>query len=95
MLKCKTCKFYHICKGRLNETVSECVRYKSVKQTNFQRITVSEEKLAEYLAKNGTLRPCGYDMACNETCPHYKKCLNDNVPNDYEIFLAWLKQESE
>ena len=64
-------------------------------QTNFDRITQSEEALAEYLAKNGTLRPCGYDMACDEKCQHYKKCLSDNVPSDYEIFLAWLKQESD
>ena len=27
---CETCKFYHICKGRLFKSVSECTRYKSV-----------------------------------------------------------------
>ena len=48
-----------------------------------------------YLAKNGTLRLCGYDMACDDKCPHYKNCLNDKVQSDYEIFLAWLKRESE
>lgn len=63
--------------------------------TNFERITQNEKTLAEYLAKNGTFRPCGYDMACDDKCPHYKNCLNDKVPSDYEIFLAWLKQESD
>lgn len=31
---CPKCKFYNICKGRLNETVENCVRFKSVEQTN-------------------------------------------------------------
>lgn len=26
---CETCKFYHICKGRLYKIVNECTRYKS------------------------------------------------------------------
>ena len=33
-MKCPKCKFYNICKGRLNETVENCVRFKSVEQTN-------------------------------------------------------------
>lgn len=34
MTKCPKCKFYNICKGRLNETVENCVRFKSTEQTN-------------------------------------------------------------
>ena len=34
MTKCPKCKFYSICGGRLNETVENCVRFKSVEQTN-------------------------------------------------------------
>ena len=30
MSRCESCRFYHICKGRLYKTVSECARYKSV-----------------------------------------------------------------
>lgn len=33
-MKCPKCKFYSICGGRLNETVENCVRFKSVEQTN-------------------------------------------------------------
>ena len=33
-MKCPKCKFYNICKGRLNETVENCVRFKSAEQTN-------------------------------------------------------------
>ena len=50
MLKCKTCKFYHICQGRLNETVSECARYKSAEQTNEEWFCqLSTEKKAEVI----------------------------------------------
>ena len=34
MTKCPKCKLYNICKGRINETVENCVRFKSVEQTN-------------------------------------------------------------
>ena len=34
MTVCPKCKFYNICKGRINETVENCVRFKSVEQTN-------------------------------------------------------------
>ena len=33
-MKCPKCKFYSICGGRLNETVENCVRFKSAEQTN-------------------------------------------------------------
>ena len=52
MLKCKTCKFYHICQGRLNETVSECARYKSVEHTNEEWFCqLSTEEKAEIIAQ--------------------------------------------
>ena len=34
MTVCPKCKFYRICGGRLNETVENCARFKSVEQTN-------------------------------------------------------------
>ena len=47
MTKCPKCKFYSICGGRLNETVENCVRFKSVEQTNeewFDTLSTTEEK---------------------------------------------------
>ena len=47
MTKCPKCKFYSICCGRLNETVENCVRFKSVEQTNeewFDTLSTTEEK---------------------------------------------------
>ena len=47
MTKCPKCKFYNICKGRLNETVENCVRFKSAEQTNEERLrSATFEELA-------------------------------------------------
>ena len=47
MTKCPKCKFYNICKGRLNETVENCVRFKSTEQTNEERLrSATFEELA-------------------------------------------------
>ena len=62
-------------------------------RTNFQRITESEEALAEYLAKNYDY--CTY--ADCDNCPVNNEdgfCENEGK-TDYEIWLWWLKQESE
>ena len=52
MTKCPKCKFYSICGGRLNETVENCVRFKSVEQTNEEWLrTLNTEQLAEFISK--------------------------------------------
>lgn len=51
-MKCPKCKFYNICKDRLNEAVDECVRFKSIEQTNEEWFdTLSTEEKAEVLAQ--------------------------------------------
>ena len=50
MTVCSKCKFYNICKGRLNETVENCARFKSAEQTNEERLKQCDtEQLAEKL----------------------------------------------
>ena len=50
-MKFPRCKFYNICKGRLNETVENCVRFKSVEQTNEEYLrSLNTEQLAEWIA---------------------------------------------
>ena len=52
MTKCPKCKFYSICGGRLNETVANCVRFKSTEYTNeewFDGLS-TEEKAKEFVA---------------------------------------------
>ena len=63
------------------------------KQTNFERITESPEKLAEWLAKHYDY--CTY--ADCDNCPVNNEdgsCGNEGK-TDYEIWLWWLKQEAE
>lgn len=53
MTVCPKCKFYNICKGRLNETVENCVRFKSAEQTNEEWFCqLSTEEKAECVTKN-------------------------------------------
>ena len=48
-MKCPKCKFYSICCGRLNETVENCARFKSVELTNEEWIkSANTEQLAEF-----------------------------------------------
>ena len=55
MTKCPKCKFYNICKGRINETVENCVRYKSTEQTNEEWFCqLSTEEKAEWLENKMT-----------------------------------------
>ena len=65
------------------------------KKTNFDCITESPEKLAKFLDKH-KIRPCGNEVICGEECPCFEKCANganSNIPTDYEVWVAWLKQE--
>lgn len=58
------------------------------KRTNFEAITESPEKLAEFLDK--IIRHCSdYDKDCTE-CP-----MKENRNCDYETTLEWLMQESD
>lgn len=50
MTVCLKCKFYNICKGRINETVENCVRFKSTEQTNEEWLrSCTTEQLADKL----------------------------------------------
>ena len=50
MTKCPKCKFYNICKGRINETVENCVRFKSTEQTNEEWLrSCTTEQLVSFL----------------------------------------------
>lgn len=60
---CPKCKFYNICKGRLNETVENCVRFKSVEQTNEEMLRgCTFEEMAGAIYEWYTL---GYTMGKN------------------------------
>ena len=49
-MKCPKCKFYNICKGRINETVENCVRFKSAEQTNEEWLkSLDTEGLVDHL----------------------------------------------
>lgn len=77
MTKCPKCKFYSICGGRLNETVENCVRFKSVEQTNEEWFcTLSTEEKAKEMCVIMA------DMAE----------ANDGVW-DEEMIEAWLKEK--
>ena len=82
-MKCPRCKFYNICKGRLNETVENCVRFKSVELTNEEWVKqCTTEQLAnvffEYRYANATPRQKLW-MSASEKCIKTDK-------------VEWLKQ---
>lgn len=80
MTVCSKCKFYNICKGRLNETVENCVRFKSVEMTNEEwRKTCSEEEFAEALTK------VVLDLIAWNNDPKPSEVRN--------ILKSWLKQQ--
>ena len=73
--------------------------YKNMKQgdgTNFSRITASPEVLAEYLSNISTMLVCEIIGYCDK-CPLSEKCEEEPLGDgdQYEVWLAWLKQESE
>ena len=61
-------------------------------QTNFQRITQSEETLAEWLGENVDYCRTMWYWACDK-CDWSKK--HESCMNDKEKWLEWLKQESD
>lgn len=90
MTKCPKCKFYSICGGRLNETVENCVRFKSVEQTNEQWFcSLPTDEKAKWIA--------------NEINERVKLALHDSELNDGDVdadyymedaddWVEWLKQ---
>lgn len=93
MTKCPKCKFYNICKGRLNETVENCVRFKSVEQTNEEWFCqLSTEEKAEWITDkiNTKLRMALHDAEL------YDGNVNENeyMENEDE-WLEWLKEKRE
>lgn len=91
-IRCDDCKF-----------VGECVDYgwggcrkftPTPKQplTHFQRITQTEETLAEWLGENVDYCRTMWYWACDK-CDWSKK--HESCMNDKEKWLEWLKQESE
>ena len=92
-MKCPRCKFYNICKGRLNETVENCVRFKSVEQNNEEWLkSMNTEQLAEFLADkcNEVVETVLSDASCD---------IGDIDNDDYWYrqadFVEWLKEKHE
>ena len=82
MTKCPKCKFYNICKGRINETVENCVRFKSVEQTNEEYIrTANVNDVARLIATK----------LCELAKHEYG--IYDVV--DYATIFEWLKEIHE
>ena len=76
----------------INNCLGDCVGYAEPKPpTNFQRITQSEEALAEFIS-NITCECWGCKRVYSASCPHHKSGLTDFC--DRESALEWLKQES-
>ena len=95
MTVCPKCKFYRICGGRLNETVENCARFKSVEQTNEEWLDrKSTKEKAEWLFKltykcywcGREYTPRSLSLYNEKECP-FKKCMKDK--KDFE---KWLKQ---
>ena len=60
-------------------------------QTNYEKITTSEEALAEFITNYDEY--CGF-IGCNQ-CPIEKECGNgDTCYTERELLVKWLKQES-
>ena len=91
-MKCPNCKFYNICKGRLNETVENCVRFKSAEQTNEEWLrSCTKDELVKTILDLCDYRPC---FACGCGIGY---CDDENWCHVYsdearEFVLEWLKQ---
>ena len=82
MTKCPKCKFYNICKGRLNETVENCVRFKSAEQTNEKRLrSATFDELAGAIYEWYTLG--------------YTRGKNGVKLNSITEVVEWLKEKHE
>ena len=80
MTVCGKCRFYNICKGRLNETVENCVRFKSVEQTSEEWFcSLPTEEKAEFLAKK----------CCEISCKFF---LGEAEEIFSRYWIEWLKK---
>ena len=79
-MKCQTCKFNHICDGRIVKLVGEhCKRYKSVEQTNEEWLkSCTTEQLAELL----------YKFYCDGRNDELQRYVSINEKS----FVEWLKE---
>lgn len=90
---CPKCKGSRMVFKKIENTVMlghcpMCGGLGEIKGTNFQRITESPEKLAEFIDK--IICHCSdHDKDCTE-CP-----MRENRNCDYETTLEWLNQEGE
>ena len=90
-MKCPRCKFYNICKGRLNETVENCVRFKSVEQTNEEWLKqCTTEQLAKVLYNFFMARTFCHLCPEEGVCDIGYECKYDS--GEVEDFVEWLKQ---
>ena len=82
MTKCPKCKFYSICGGRLNETVENCVRFKSTEQTNEERLrSATFEEMAGAIYEWYTLG--------------YTRGKNGVKLNSITEVVEWLKEKRD
>lgn len=88
-MKCPRCKFYSICGGRLNETVENCVRFKSAEQTNEEWLkSLNTDEFADFLegvAFDSNFRN-GIEAEYRREDKDY--CYGDRP----KIIKAWLKE---
>lgn len=90
-MKCPRCKFYNICKGRLNETVENCVRFKSVEQTNEEYLrSLNTEQLAEWIADK--INDTVYSMSIDAWAGDVDR---DEYWQRKSEWVEWLKQPHE
>lgn len=79
----------------INNCLGDCVGYEEVKpqkQTNFDRITQSEEVLADFMEKmDRYVNICDLIGGC-EKCP-FEHCYDEH--HEAKLWLWWLKQESK
>ena len=89
MTKCPKCKFYNICKGRLNETVENCVRFKSIEPTNEEWLkSLNTDEFSDFLegvAFDSNFRN-GIEAEYRREDKDY--CYGDRP----KIIKAWLKE---
>lgn len=89
MTSCANCGKVEKC-SRASAWKDNCDDY--TRKTNFQRITQSEETLAEFIS-NITCECWGCKRVYSASCPHHKNGLTDFC--DGENALEWLKQEND
>lgn len=90
---CKDCAIKDKC-SNYKPCKRQCEDYEEEPQTNFEKITKSEESLAEWLAFSGYGSCVHYDC---ETCEFYDKKLDDcidgwDISHEKKRWVEWLKQ---